>query len=91
MSPLHPFLVDETGEIDIDRVFTEAIPIVKLIAMVVIGALVPFMLGVAVIEPLGVFSFLGEALVILAQFVLVIGGAIVLLYVISRGIQIADT
>lgn len=90
MPSSHPFLVEDTGEIDVDRVLDEAVPIVKLLAMVLIGALVPFILGVAVIEPLGVFAFLGEVLILLAQFVGAVGGAVVLLYVVSRGVQIAD-
>ncbi|MFB6134425.1 MAG: hypothetical protein ABEJ55_05505 [Halanaeroarchaeum sp.] len=91
MPPSHPFLVGDSGESDTDRVFAEAAPVVKLVAMIVILALVPFMLGVAVMGPLGVFSFLGQVLVLLAQFVLVVGGAVVLMYVVSRAIQIAET
>lgn len=90
MPPTHPFLVGDTGEIDVDRVLDEAIPIVKLVAMILIGVLIPLFLGQALVGGFGLAELLGEVLVLLAQFIGAIGGSVVLLYVVSRGIQIAN-
>jgi len=85
MSPSTPFITAD-GQIDTAQVLAEAIPIAKLIVLVVAVALVPALL----VFTLGGSSPVGIVFVILMQFVLAVGGAIVLMYVITRAIQLAD-
>jgi len=86
MSPSTPFITAD-GRIDTDRVLAEAIPLAKLVVAVFAVALVPllvvFMLG-------GGGSPLGVVFVVLAQFVLVVGGGIFLMHVIVRAIRLAE-
>ena len=86
MSPSTLFIDQETGEIDTNRILAEAIPIAKLIGVFVAIALIPLAI---------VFVFVGNSLVgllftVAAQFILTIGAAIVLLYIISRAIHLAN-
>mgnify|MGYP006866534844 CR=1 FL=1 len=82
MSPSPPFIQQPSGTIDIAQLLREAIPLAKLIGLVSLIALGPFALAVA----LGVFRRL---FTLLTQFVLAVGGGIVLMYVITRAIQLA--
>src|SRR6056297_2566625 len=89
MAQSRVFVDERTGELDTDQIRAEAIPIAKLIALFVVIALVPFALGVFLAPMLG---FPGMWLfVVVAQFVLAVGGAIVLLYTIVRAIKLAGT
>lgn len=86
MSPPVPFIDPETGSLDTEQIWREAFPLAGL-AMLFGGlALVPFVLALLFshIPGLGVFF------TIVTQFVLAIGASIVLMYVITRGIQLAD-
>lgn len=83
MPPDSPFIDPRTGSIDVEAVLREAIPLAKLVALVAVVALVPF----AISSTLGVFS---TTFAILAQFVLAVGSGVVLLYVVARGIRLAE-
>lgn len=83
MSPSTPFFDRTSGSLDTAQILREAIPLAKLVALVAVAALVPFAIG-ATIE---VFAVLFTAL---AQFVLAVGSCLVLLYVVTRAIQLAE-
>lgn len=87
MSSSEIFVDRETGELATEQILTEAIPLAKLLALAVAAALVPFVLGLAVIEA-GVLVVIGELFILVAQFVLAVGTGITLLYIISRAIQL---
>jgi hypothetical protein len=79
-----PF-VNADGTIDTDAVYAEAVPLAKLVGLVVAVALLPF--GIAfVLDP---FGPLGIVLALAGQFVLAVGGGVVLMYVIARGIHLS--
>jgi len=86
MTPSTPFVTAD-GRIDTGRVLAEAIPLAKLVVLVLAVALVPvlfvFALG-------GGSSLLGIVFVVLAQFVLAVGGGIVLMHVVVRAIRLAE-
>ncbi|QKY21140.1 hypothetical protein B4589_012435 [Halolamina sp. CBA1230] len=86
MSSQMPFVDPETGAIDRNRVLAEAIPLAKLVGLVVAAALVPF----AVVLLLGEYSTIGRGFVLLTQFVLAVGTGIVLMYIVARGMQVAE-
>ncbi len=81
-----PFIDPETGALDNSQILEEAYPLVGLIALVVSAALVPFLLVFLLFGD----SSLGLVFTLIAQFILAVGTAIVLLYVVARGIQLAD-
>jgi hypothetical protein len=83
--PSAPF-IEPSGTLDTDQIWTEAVPLAGLIGLFVGLALVPF---------LGVFLFggttgFGFVFVLATQFVLAVGTGVVLIYVVARGIQLAD-
>lgn len=84
MSPTRPF-VDSEGSIDIRRVLDEARTLASLVGFVVAASLVPLVLVLVG----GVIPGLGVLFLALAYVVLVIGGGIVLMYVIARGMQLS--
>lgn len=86
MPPSPPFVDRETGTLDTSRILAEAIPLAKLIALFGAIALVPL----ALLSLLGVHSALGWLFTVAAQFVLAVGAGIVLLYVISRSMQLRE-
>jgi hypothetical protein len=86
MSPSPPFVDHGTGTIDTTQILAEAIPLARLIGVFVVLALVPFGL---VFFTLG-NSALGAIFTVAAQFILAIGSGIVLMYVIARGMQLAE-
>ncbi|SEO44267.1 hypothetical protein SAMN04487948_102438 [Halogranum amylolyticum] len=86
MDSLPPFVDSETSSLDTSRIWQEAAPLAGLILLFGALALVPYLL---------VLLFAGNSLVgalftLVAQFVLAVGGGVVLLYVVARGIQLAD-
>ncbi|MDT3436523.1 hypothetical protein KZ498_16860 [Haloarcula sp. 1CSR25-25] len=83
MASSPPFIDSPSGTVDTTQLLREAIPLTKLIGLVAMVALGPFALAVG----LGVFQRL---FTLLTQFILAIGGSIVLMYVITRAIQLAD-
>ncbi|NLV11272.1 hypothetical protein GOC74_15195 [Halomicrobium mukohataei] len=80
MSLQRPF-VDAAGGLDTDAIIREAVPISALILVFVAVAIVPATLG------LWLGGGLGLLFSVIAQFVLAVGAAIVLLYVIVRALQ----
>lgn len=85
MSPSPPFVDRGTGELDAAQILAEAIPLAKLVGLVAAVALVPLL-------PMlfGVRSAVGLALTLVGQFALAVGSGVVLLYVVARGVQLAD-
>lgn len=82
---LHPpFLDSEAGGLDVDQILAEAIPIAYLIGSFVAVALVPFTIGY-LLGP----STVGIVFVLAGQFVLAVGTGVVLLYVVTRALQLA--
>ena len=79
------FIDRATGSLDTDQILVEAIPIAKLIGLFVTYALIPL----AIVFLLGGNSIVGVLFMVVAQFILAVGAAIVLLYVISRAIELA--
>lgn len=83
MSKSPPFFDRSSSSLDTEQISREAIPFAKLIGLVAVVALIPF--GIAVSA--GIFPRL---FTILAQFVLAVGSGVVLLYIITRAIQLAE-
>lgn len=86
MPPSKLFFEQETGKLDTTQLLDEATPIAKIIGLFVIIALVPFAIAFVFLGN----SLIGMPLVVLAQFILAVGVATVLLYVINRAIQLSD-
>ncbi|WP_255151267.1 hypothetical protein [Halorarius halobius] len=81
-----PFIDPETGGLDSDQIQREAYPLAGLIALFGGLALVPF-----VVALLFAGNGVGALFTIVAQFVLAVGTGVVLMYVIARGIRLAET
>jgi len=86
MSSSPPFIDPASGELDFDQIRAEAYPLTGLVALFAGLAFVPFLLVVLFAGS----STLGMVLTIFSQLIVAIGAAIVLMYVIARGIQIAE-
>jgi uncharacterized membrane protein len=84
MSAKPPFIDPKTGRIETTEILYEATPLARLIGLFVVVALVPLVVESFVGDPFGVGVFS-----VLAGFVSSIGGAIVLIYVITRSLQLA--
>ena len=69
--------------VDTDQLIREAIPLAKLIGFVGVIGLIPFAIG-------AVKRILEGFFTLLTQFVLAVGAGLVLLYVITRALQLAD-
>lgn len=82
-----PFIEQETGSLDTDQIRAEAFPLAGLIALFAGLALVPFIF----VFLTGGNSALGLLFTVIAQLILAVGAGIVLMYVITRGIQLAET
>jgi hypothetical protein len=72
-------------ELDLDQIWREAVPLIRLIVLFGLLSVIPFLLSLLV----GGGGGLGFLFVLLAQFVLAVGTGIVLMYVIARAIQLA--
>lgn len=83
MPSRRPFFERGTGELDVEQVVAEAVPLAKLVGLVAVVALVPLLPAL-----LGIPGALGFTLV--GQFVLAVGSGVVLVYVVARGVQLAD-
>lgn len=86
MAKSTPFIDLETGGLDTDQIRSEAYPLVGLIALFAGLALIPFL----VVFFFGGNSVIGLLLTVVAQLILAVGAGIVLMYVIARGITLAD-
>ncbi|PSP92152.1 hypothetical protein BRC84_06395 [Halobacteriales archaeon QS_1_68_44] len=85
MSDDAPFINPERGTLNTAQIRTEAYPLAGLVMLFGALALVPFVLSLfAGGSPLSILF------TIIAQFVLAIGTGLVLIYVVARGIQLAD-
>lgn len=85
MPSSRPFVDSGTGTLDTGQIFAEAVPLAKLVGVVVAVALVPFAFVLAV----GGHSPLGLLFTFVAQFVLAVGSGVVLVYVVARGVALA--
>jgi hypothetical protein len=85
MASQAPFIDPDTQELDTDQIRSEAIPLAKLIGLFVLISLLPFALGLLLLGNEG----LGAIFVVIGQFILAIGGGIVLMYVIARGMRLS--
>ena len=83
---LPPFIDPESGELDFEQIRAEAFPLAGLIVFFGGIALLLFLISLLVAGNALIAGFL----TVVSQFVLAIGIGIVLLYVIARGIQLAD-
>jgi hypothetical protein len=81
-----PFVDHENGELELRQIWDEAIPIVGLTILFGALALLPYVLVVTIFEA----SFISLLLTLFAQLLVAVGAAIVLMYVITRAIQLAD-
>lgn len=72
--------------LDTDQIRSEAYPLAGLIALFAGLALIPFV----VVFLFGGNSALGFLLIVVAQLILAVGTGIVLMYVIARGITLAE-
>ncbi|WP_348612523.1 hypothetical protein [Halobaculum rarum] len=86
MPPSKLFFEQETGKLDTTQLLDEATPIAKLIGLFAIIALIPFAIAFVFLRS----SLIGMPLVVLAQFILAVGVATVLMYVINRAIQLSN-
>jgi hypothetical protein len=82
-----PFIDEESGSLDTAQIREEAFPLAGLIAFFAGLALVPFVF----VFFTGGNSALGLLFTVIAQLILAVGAGIVLIYVITRGIQLAKT
>ena len=85
MSDDSPFINPERGTLDTTQIRQEAYPLAGLVILFGALALIPFVLSLFADE-----SPLSILFTIIAQFVLAIGTGLVLIYVVARGIQLAD-
>lgn len=82
--PSPPFVDPESGRLDVAAVRREALPIGKLVGVVVLGGLGPLALAAVFRSTLLLLPALLGALVVLG-----VGGALVALYVIVRSVQLS--
>lgn len=86
MSKSPPFIDPASGELNFDQIRAEAYPLTGLVALFAGLAFVPFFLVILFAGS----STLGMVLTLFSQLVIAIGTGIVLMYVIARGIQLAE-
>lgn len=86
MSTSGPFVDRETNELQIDQIITEAVPLLGLIVLFGVLGGIPVLIGAE--ASLGSVARVGFTL--LGQLILAVGGGIVLMYSVARGIQLAD-
>lgn len=86
MSKTPPFIDPATGELDTDQIRAEAYPLTGLVGLFAGLAFVPFLFVILFAGN----STLGMVLTLLSQLIIAIGTGIILMYVIARGIQLAD-
>lgn len=86
MSKSPPFIDPASGELDFDQVRAEAYPLTGLVALFAGLAFVPFLLVILFAGS----STLGMVLTLFTQLIVAIGAGIILMYVIARGIQLAE-
>lgn len=77
-------------ELDSGAVWREVVPLARLVAVVGAVALVPVTLQWLFVETLGLVPVLTALLSVATQFVLAVGAGVVLLYVVTRALRLAD-
>lgn len=86
MSQSPPFVDRESGTLQTSQIWTEAYRLIGLILLFGAIALVPYAL--MSFRPPG--YLIETVLMMLVQFVLLVGSGIVLMYIIARGIQLSN-
>jgi len=76
------------GELDRAAVWREAVPLARLVAVAAVAVFVPVTVEWLVVETLGLVPVLATLLSLVTQFVAAVGGAVVLLYVVARGVAL---
>jgi len=88
MAPSKPFFTPD-GELDTPRIVAEVVPLAKLVVAVGVTAAIPFLLQVFLVELVAFTPLFVVPLTLVTQFVLAVGTAFVLLYVVVRANQLA--
>jgi len=83
MSQSPPFIDESSSSLDTDQIIRELIPVAKLTGSVALVVLLPLAVAVS-------GEIFPRLFMIIAQFVLAVGAAVVLMYVIARGSQLAE-
>lgn len=81
-----PFIDQASGELDLGQIRVEVFRLAGLVLLFGGIALLLFLLTLLV----GGGTVLAGVLTVVSQFVLAVGAGIVLMYVVARGIQLAD-
>jgi hypothetical protein len=81
-----PFVDRASGELDLSQILSEAFPLAGLVLLFGGAALLLFLITLLV----GPGGLLAGFLTVVSQFVLAVGAGVVLMYVIARGIQLAE-
>lgn len=83
-----PFFRSRSTTLDTDQLIEEAVPLAKLVLAIGLVALIPLILQMLFVEALGLLPVsLQFFFAVMTQFVLAVGAALVLIYVIARGLQ----
>lgn len=85
MSTSPPFIDLESGTLQTRQIWTEAVPLIGLMLLFGAIALVPYVLLTIAPPP-----FIQTVLLVLMQFILLVGSGIVLMYIVARGIQLSN-
>jgi Na+/proline symporter len=80
-----PFVDRESGTLDLGQILTEAYTLAGLVVLFAGVAALPFLFAV-----LFAGSVLSLVFGLLGQLVLAVGAGVVLVYVVARGVQLAD-
>jgi hypothetical protein len=81
-----PFIDEESGELDLSQIRDEVFRLASLIVLFGGLALLVFLITLLIAGN----SLLGGLFTVVSQFILAVGTGIVLMYVVGRGIQLAD-
>lgn len=94
MPPSNPFIDANTGTLDTDGIVEEAIPLAKLIGIIGVIAYAPLAIlaigyppGFTIVH--GLPDVFTSVFTVASQFLLAVGSSVVLLYVISRALQLS--
>lgn len=81
-----PFIDVESGELDLGQIWDEAFRLAGLVILFGAAAFLVFLLTIMVGETSPIALFL----TVFVQFILAIGIGVVLIYIVARGIQLAE-
>lgn len=92
MAADRPFFRPRSTSLDTDQLLEEAVPLAKLVVAIGLVALVPVLLEIVFVEVLALVPVSLElfqfVFAVLTQFILAVGGGLLLIYVISRGLEL---